>query len=205
MTSVLGIASICLIVISPGLRAQPDAADAGEFAVYTGAALGGPGSHPTVGGSSGISFGKYGVALVETSYIPLGNRTLRVYSGITSARSNLYDFDFSVHIRIPIKRHWAPYALLAPALLYNTYSIATERSPAVYISGQSDTKFGFEAGGGLRYYMQNGWGFQGEYRYTISSQNFSRILGGVFYQFDGTWPFRFRTGRGRTSTSIPKF
>jgi len=193
------IASVGLVASSSGLLAQPGAIDAGEFAAYTGAAFGQIATHAIVGGSSGISFSRYGSVHVETSYVPLGGETLRIYPGITTARSALYDFNFAVHIRIPVKERWAPYAILGTALLYNPYSIVTVPSnPPVYLSGQSDTKFGFETGGGLRYYVRRDWGVQGEYRYTISSQNFSRMLVGVFYQFDGTWPFqsgRHRRGR----------
>lgn len=201
MSAAPWIASVGLIASSTGLFAQPGAIDAGEFTAYTGVAFGQISTHATVGGSSGISFSRYGSALVETSYVPLGNGTLRIYPGITTARSALYDFNFAVHIRVPVKERWAPYAILATALMYNTYSIVTVASkPPVYLSGQSDTKFGFETGGGLRYYVRRDWGVQGEYRYTISSQNFSRVLGGVFYQLDGTWPFRSeRHRRGRST------
>jgi opacity protein-like surface antigen len=201
VTAVRWIASIGLVIGSTSLFAQPGAIDAGEFAAYTGGTFGQIATHPTVGGSSGISFSRYASVLVETSYIPMGNGTLRIYQGIVTARSSLYDFNVAVHIRIPVKKRWAPYAILAPALLYNTYSTVTASiKPPVYLTGQSDTKFGFETGGGLRYYVRHDWGVQGEYRYTISSQNFSRMLGGVFYQFDGTWPFQSgkhsRRGRG---------
>ena len=202
MTAALWIASVGLVASSSGLLAQPGAIDAGEFSASTGVAFGQIATHATVTGSSGISFSRFGSVLVETSYVPLGNGTLRIYPETTTARSALYDFDFAVHIRIPVKERWAPYAILATALLYNTYSIVTVPSnPRVYLSGQSDTKFGFETGGGLRYYVRRDWGVQGEYRYIISSQNFSRIVGGVFYQFDGTWPFQSGRHRRGKSTS----
>ena len=193
MATALWIASLGLVGSSMTLFAQPGAIDAGEFSVYSGVAFGQVSTHPTVGGSTGVSFSKYGAVLVETSYLPLGSETLRIYPGIITAHSALYDFNVALHIRVPVKKRWAPYATLATALLYNTYSIVTVPSqPTVYLSGQSDTKFGFEAGAGLRYYIRPSWGVQGEYRYTFSSQNFSRMLGGVFYQFDGTWPFLSR-------------
>jgi hypothetical protein len=40
-------------------------------------------------------------------------------------------------------------------VLYNRYSIAmVQNQSMVYQSGESDTKFGFESGGGLRYYVE---------------------------------------------------
>jgi hypothetical protein len=96
---------------------------------------------------------------------------------------------------VPLKHKWAPYGILAPALLYNTYQVQLIPPGGVaYFSSHSATKFAFETGGGVRYYVEENWGVRGEYRYTISNLNFSSLLGGVFYQFNGSWPFRFRNG-----------
>ena len=107
MSAALWIATVGLVASSSGLLAQPGAIDPGEFTAYTGVAFGQIATHATVGGSSGISFSRYGSVLVENSYVPLGNETLRIYPGTTTARSALYDFNFAVHIRIPVKKRWA--------------------------------------------------------------------------------------------------
>ena len=67
------------------------------------------------------------------------------------------------------------------------------------MSGRQDFKFGWENGGGLRYYIKDDWGVRTEYRYTVSGQNFGRILAGVFYQFSAPWPFLPRGGAKRVS------
>lgn len=150
-----------------------------------------------MGAATGISVSKYALALIDASFMPLGGNTLVRFPNVTSA-SHLYDFDFSIQFRVPVKKHWAPYGLLGSALLYNTYHLQSVHDQSVvYLSGQSVVKAGFEAGGGVRYNVNEAWGAKCEYRYTVSTQNFSRIQVGVFYQFSGSWPFVHSSGRRR--------
>ena len=161
----------------------------GEVSFYTGAAFGGLGGHGTVGAASGIAMSKYAFGLIDSSFIPLGSRTL-IRSPLDTRRSQLWDFNFAIQIQAPLWRTWSPYLLLGSAFLYNTYQIVTTAPGGVIVrAGASDPKFGFETGAGVRYYVNEDWGIRAEYRYTISTNNFSRILGGVFYQFSGPWPF----------------
>jgi hypothetical protein len=168
----------------------------GEVGAYGGAGFGSFGPHGWVGATSGVEVSKYFVTLIDTSYMPLGSHTLPNYHLVTS-RSHLYDFNFTVQIQVPLKhKRWRPYALMAGALLFNTFRVETVRIDGVVIAhGENVSKFGFETGGGTRYFVGENWGVRGEYRYTITSRNFSRLLGGIFYQFDGTWPFLPRSKR----------
>jgi opacity protein-like surface antigen len=151
-----------------------------------------------------VPLSKFVAAGVETSYIPLGSGTLRVYPGIRATQSRLFDFAFSLQIRVPVKRRWMPYGTLSSGVLYNTYSIAAiQPGNSTVGSSESDTKFAFEGGGGVRYYIRDNWGVTGEYQYTVSSQNFSRLLWGVFYELDDSWPFRSRRGASR-GQGIPR-
>jgi opacity protein-like surface antigen len=194
--------SVLIIVIGlltcvPVLLAQTGEPlqETGEVSAYAGVGFSGLGTHPWVGGSTGISPSKYAVALIDVSFMPLNSETLRHnLADVTTSR--LYDFNFTVHVQIPIHHRVTPYGLAGAALLYNTYLIPAVRPGGfAYIAGRSDVKFGFETGGGARYFVGKEWGLRGEYRYTVSTHNFSRILGGVFYQFDGTWPFMARSKR----------
>jgi opacity protein-like surface antigen len=168
----------------------------GELSTYTGWAVGALGAHPVVGGSTAI-FSKYAVGLVDTSFIPLGGRTL-VHFDAPTRNSELFDFNFTVQMQVPLKYRIRPYGLFGPSGLYNRYQILTvqPQGPAVF-QGQSNAKFAFEVGGGFRYFIKDDWGVKTEYRYTISSQNFGRIVGGVFYQFSAPWPLLPRKSKGR--------
>jgi opacity protein-like surface antigen len=184
-----GLALLILIpaVVCAQSTGEPFRED-GEFSVYTGAAFGPLGGHPTVGGTTGVFFSKYAGILVDGSFIPLGSRTL-VRHPLLTQTSRLYDINVATHIQRPIKRRWAPYGLLSADLLYNPFRIeATNPSGVVYFRGTDDVKFGVSAGAGARYFIREDWGVKGEFRYTVSTQNFSRLLFGVFYRVPSNWP-----------------
>ena len=170
----------------------------GEVSAYTGAAMGALGGHPLVGGTTGLVAFKYAIGLVDTSFMPLGNRTIVHYQAATR-NSQFFDINFTVDIQVPVNHRILPYGLFGPALLYNRYQIQTTLPQgSVSFVGQDDCKFGFQTGGGLRYYVKENWGVRAEYRYTISSQNFGGIGAGVFYQFSTPWlsmPFLHRNSR----------
>ena len=120
------------------------------------------GAHFAIGGSAGGSVYRYLIILVESGYSPLGNYTLANHQGLVSRSSGLYDFDLAFHVRIPIKHRWEPYGIGAPALLYNRFQkqVIQPNGVITYASGKSDVKFGFETGGGLRYYIHEDWGIR---------------------------------------------
>jgi len=188
-----------LTVGSSNLRAQlgepPDSV--GEVSAYSGVAFGQFGTHPVVGGTTGLTMYKYALAMIDTNFMPLNTNTLLYYPQ-TTKQSLFFDFNFAVHVQVPVNHHWAPYALFGAGIFYNTYRIQTLRQPGVVVFvGQDDVRFGFQTGGGVRYRVNESWGIKGEYRYAVSNRDFNRVLGGVFYQFSGTWPFLSR-GKRRT-------
>ena len=166
-------------------RAQEGQSDLGEVSGYIGVAYGGYWSRPSFGGSAGVTLDRYAIALLECAFEPLDHETLGVRPAPLVSSSGLYEINFAVHIRVPLKHKWEPYAILAPALLYNRYQTGSVQpnGTVVYVSGQGVVKFGFETGGGARYYAGRHWGLRGEYRYTICSRNFNRVVFGVFRQF----------------------
>ena len=164
--------------------AQQGETDVGEASVFAGAALGGTGTHFAIAGSIGTVTDRYVIVMVESGYIPMAHRTLVAYPSTLVRASGLYDFNITTHIRIPLRSKWEPYGILAPALLYNHYQKAgTLPNGSGYYVGADDVKFGFETGGGVRYYWRRDWGFRGEYRYTTTTRNFSSIMIGMFRQF----------------------
>jgi opacity protein-like surface antigen len=191
----VGMGALALFVSTAAL-AQPGTPEDGEISAYGGMAAGSLGNHPAVGSSFGRAFSRYCIALIDTSYTPLGSRTLLSYPGVVTDRSRLYDFNFSMHIRVPVQEKWAPYAIVGGGFLFNTYEkLVTNASGATVFEGKSHAAFGFETGGGARYYVTEEWGVRAEVRYTISNHNFARVLGGVFYQFNGDFPLVRRRGR----------
>jgi opacity protein-like surface antigen len=171
--------------ICSGAWAQAGDPNAAEVSTYAGVSTGTAGTHFAIGGSAGGSVYRYLIILVESGFSPLGNYTLASHQGLVSRSSGLYDFDLAAHVRIPIKRRWEPYGIAAPALLYNRFQkqVIQPNGVITYASGKSDVKFGFETGGGLRYYLHEDWGIRAEDRYIISTHNYNRFMIGVFRQF----------------------
>src|SRR5437764_3090306 len=93
-----------LAVNAASALAQSGNAEAGEISGYFGTSVGGLGNHPALGGDFGRAFSKYCLALIDTNFTPLGTRTLRNYPGVVTSRSRLYDFNFSMHIRVPVNK-----------------------------------------------------------------------------------------------------
>ncbi len=179
------IAAVAVILNVGAVFGQQGETDAGEVSAYGGLGFGSVGTHVAVAGSTGFTLNRYSMVLIEAAYLPLGSNTLVHRQGHVARNSGLYDFNLAAHIRMPVRSRWEPYGLFGPALLYNRYHTQSNQpdGSVTWVAGQSDVKFGFGLGAGLRYYLGGAWGVRSEYRYTISNQNFSRLVCGVFYQF----------------------
>jgi hypothetical protein len=181
---------------SANLHAQADKSDVGEIGVYAGSLVGPLGGHAAVGGYFGGVFSRYAGAVIDVGYMPLGTRTLvradqppergdLSVLGTDTRGSGLFDFNAALHIRIPIGKKIAPYGLLGGGILYSRYEVDTLLSDETVLhSTFSTSRFGFHTGGGMRFYLTNNVGIRGEVKQTFSTQDFSRILFGIFYQFE---------------------
>jgi opacity protein-like surface antigen len=173
------------VAVCGTMWAQEGSPNAAEFSAYAGVSTGNAGPRFAIGGSAGGSVYRYLIILLESGFSPLGNYTLAYHDGLVSRSSGLYDFDLAFQVRVPIKPRWEPYGIAAPALLYNRFQREVIHPDGVitWASGRSDVKFGFETGGGLRYYLHEDWGVRAEYRFIISTHDYSRFMLGVFRQF----------------------
>jgi hypothetical protein len=179
--------AMALCAIGPGmLRGQSGDNDTGEASVFGGGSFG-LGTHPVVGGDSGFAFSRYAMFLFGGSFTPMGNDILWQRPDIKSPQDgNLYDFNTSIHIRVPVRDKWAPYAILGGGLLFNSYNAAI--GPQGALIRVEDFKFGFHTGGGVRYYVRENWGIRPEFRVIVSSRTYTRFTVGVFFTFPSLWP-----------------
>jgi opacity protein-like surface antigen len=189
-TTALVLASLLFVTVASS--APNDSDDTGEFALLTGAAFGGLGTHPSVSGSAGVAITRFAMVLVDAGAIPVGNATLLPTGPLIISGSTLFNFGVTLQARIPVNR-WEPYVLLEPALLVNSYLAGDPAgSAAIHYQGNRHSKFGLEGGAGTRYYVKRNWGVRAEFRYVSSAKNFSEIQAGVFYQVEGYSEFHFR-------------
>lgn len=172
------------MLLVTGISAQ-DESDSGEVSAYTGIGFGTLGTNFTAGGSVGTTLWHYASEFIESGYVHLGNSILVPRQGVSTRGSGLYDFDLAFQVRVPLRSKWEPYFLFAPAALYNRYQIEDIQANGTVIHSltQDVWRFGFEIGPGVRYHIAKNWGLRGEYRYTLSTQNFSRLQLGVFRKF----------------------
>lgn len=174
---------------SAALLAQSGEGDVGEVAAFAGGSFG-IGSHPVVGASAGTAFSRYGMVLIETSFVPLGSQTVRVVPGAPAAESShLYHFSLSTHIRVPVRERWAPYGILGVGAIWNTYrrSVVNSQGVAV-VSHYGDFDFAFHTGGGVRYYIGENWGIRPEVKLIVSRQTYTQFSVGFFATLPTSWP-----------------
>lgn len=165
---------------------QSDATDVGEVASFGGGSFGN-GSHPVVGGSAGVSLSRYGLALVEAAYMPMGKDTLRRQTNIRDVQdSRLFDFNLSFHVRIPVRDRWAPYGILGAGFIFQPFRAAV--GPEGAVLSIEDLKFAFHTGAGFRYYIREDWGIRPEFKVIVSTRTFTRMSIGVFYTLPPNWP-----------------
>ena len=170
------------------ILAQPSE-DSGEVAAFSGGTFG-IGSHPSFGGSAGANISRYALGLFEASYTPLGSYTIQPWPPrSTVARSHLTDFNFSVHIRIPVRSKWSPYGIAGAGLLWDALRQEIVDSNGTSISRHYDQfNFGFHTGVGLRYYVGETWGIRPEFKVIVSKQIYTRASIGIFYVVPSNWP-----------------
>ena len=178
--------AVCALA-SGALFGQSAETETGELTAFGGGIFG-LGSHPVVGGSSGFSFLRYGLVLLEAAYMPMGQATLRHRKPTDppTQDSSLYDFNLSVHIRMPVRDRWAPYAILGAGLLFDTFNAAS--GPQGSLVRVHESNFGFHTGAGLRYYVSGNWGIRPEFKVVVSNQTYTRLSVGIFYNLPPGWP-----------------
>jgi hypothetical protein len=175
--------------VSPTAAFAQSETDVGEVSALGGGSFG-TGAQPAAMGSAGVAFSRHGMALFETSYMPLGSYTIQPWPArATVARSYLIDFGVDFHVRVPVGERWAPYGIVGTGLLWNILRQETVDANGVAF-GRRFYQFNgaLHTGGGVRFYVRKWWGIRSEVRVTVSKQVYSQLLAGIFYVTPSTWP-----------------
>lgn len=176
-------------VLTPSFSYAQSEGDEGEVAALGGISFAG-GEHPAVTGSAGVAFSRYGMVVLDTSFLPLGNHTIQSWPDRSNVEhSYLFDFGVDFHIRIPVNKRWAPYGIAGTGLLWNTISAhTTDRLGRYGIAHYNQFNGALHTGGGVRYYVREGWGVRSEVKVIVSKQTYTQLLMGVFYVTPSNWP-----------------
>ena len=173
---------------------QSGESEQGEVSARAGVAWGGGtssmGTQPAVAGSAGVAFSRYGMILLDVSFIPLGQHTIQGWPVRSSVnRSYLLDFGVDFHIRIPIKDRVAPYAIVGTGLLWDMVRQSTVTAAgSSIVNHYSQFNGALHTGGGVRYYIGELWGIRPEIKVIVSKQIYTNISCGVFYNLPAGWP-----------------
>ena len=178
-----------LVVLGACAFGQSGYTDAGELSIFGGGSFG-AGTHGAVGGAAGVAISRYGMLLLETSYMPLGSHTIQPWPPQgTVARSHLWDIALDAHIRIPVKDRWEPYAILGTGLLWNTVrQQSLDSTGAAIIHNYDQFNGAFHTGGGVRYFIGKSWGVRPEIKAIITRHTYTQASIGIFYVTNGEWP-----------------
>lgn len=173
----------------PPASAQSGDRETGEVAAYGSVGFG-AGTQPAVGGSAGVAFSRYGMVLIDASFMPLGKYTIQPWPArSTVQRSFLYDFAMDFHIRIPVKDRWEPYAIAGAGVLWNPLKQnSVDSSGVAVINSYSQCNGAFHTGAGLRYFIGKNWGIRPEVKVIVSKATYTRISMGFFYVTPPDWP-----------------
>jgi len=184
-----GILIMAILGFFPVARAQSGETEVGEVAGLGGVSLA-AGAMPALAGSSGIALSRYLIGVFDTSFIPLGQRTIQPWpERSTIDHSYLFDFGVDLHVRIPVKRRWAPYGIVGAGLLWNSLRQHTVDEEGIHRNIHYNQFNGaLHTGGGMRFYVGEGWGLRSEIKVIASKQVYTQVLMGVFYVTPANWP-----------------
>jgi hypothetical protein len=163
----------------------------GEIAGMGGIAFGGgSGTQAAATGSAGVAFSRYGMALVDTLFMPLGSRTIQNWPDrATVNRSYLLDFGLDFHIRFHPDGRWSPYAIAGTGLLWNLIRQDTFiHNDVPLVRHFNQFNGALHTGGGMRYYIGENWGIRPEFKVIVSKHTYTLMSVGVFYVTPPNWP-----------------
>ena len=144
----------------------------------------GIGSHGSFGGSFGAPVADHVIVSGDLSYIPLGGGSVTMFGSTTSTSAKACNFNGNLQYEFKRARATVPYAEAGLGFLHSSFSTSSNLVGAGSLNAQgSSTNLYFNAGGGLRYYVKDNWGFRPEFLIFAGSNTYIRFAAGIFYQF----------------------
>lgn len=171
-----------------------------EIGGFAGASYGLDKTRIMGGGNIVYSLTRVIMPFAEVSYFPGIGRTLPVEGSSTGKATvsvPITDFNFGLHVRVPIpKSRVIPYAVISFGGIHSpdgtaSVSVPNPLNPAqmlmTNVPYSAQTSYATSAGGGLRFYTGERWGFRAEFKAYVPRGTFSdpfyRVTAGFFYQF----------------------
>jgi hypothetical protein len=170
----------CIVMSTPSYGQEPREMEANaQVGIVSGI-----GTHGSFGGGFGVALMPRVRGYGELSYIPLGGASSSVPGlGLQSGASGkAFNFNVGGQYRFSGFRSTEPYAGFGLGVLHTSTSYSTSFGGTA-ISGESTSNdLYFNLGGGLRYQVNDRWGFKPELMIFAGSNTYVRLGGGIFYR-----------------------
>jgi Outer membrane protein beta-barrel domain len=143
----------------------------------------GIGTHGSFGGGMGVALTPRVLGYGEFSYIPLGGASSSVPAfGLQAGGSaKAYNFNVGGQYQFSRSNNMTPYAGFGLGVLHAASSYSSTFG-GVTVSGKSSSSdLYFNLGGGVRYPVNERWGFRPELMIFAGSNTYVRMGGGIFY------------------------
>jgi len=143
----------------------------------------GIGSHGSFGGSLGIPVANNLSVSGDLSYIPMGGGSVTVQGVTTSSSARAFNFNGTLQYQFKQTRAVVPYAGAGLGFLHSSFGTSSSAAGASFNATGGSTGLYFNFGGGLRYFVNERWGFRPELMVFAGPNTYVRLAGGIFYRF----------------------
>jgi hypothetical protein len=143
----------------------------------------GIGSHGSFGGSLGIPVANNLSVFGDLSYIPMGGVSATVAGATTSSGARAFNFNGTLQYQFKQTQAIAPYVGAGLGFLRSSFDASSSIPGASFNATGGSTDLYFNFGGGLRYFVNERWGFRPELMIFAGPNTYVRIAGGIFYRF----------------------
>jgi hypothetical protein len=109
----------------------------------------------------------------------MGGASVTAQGSTTSAGARAFNFNGTLQYQFKQIHTAIPYAGAGLGFLHSSFETS---GPSFTVSGSS-TDLYFNIGGGLRYFVNERWGFKPEFMIFAGPSTYVRLAGGIFYRF----------------------
>jgi Outer membrane protein beta-barrel domain len=142
----------------------------------------GIGSHGSFGGNLAVPVANNFLVSGDLSYIPMGGGSVTTNGLTTSAGARAFNFNGTLQYQFKQTHSFVPYAGAGLGFLHSSFDTSSNLQPGFNVTGSS-TDLYFNVGGGLRYFVNERWGFKPELMIFAGPSTYVRVAAGVFYRF----------------------
>lgn len=143
----------------------------------------GIGTHGSFGAGISTPLAERVLGYGEFSYIPLGGSTSTIPGLQTGAGARAYNFNVGGQYQFSPSGSMTPYAGFGLGMLRTSSSYSSSFGGTTVSGGTSSNDLYFNLGGGVRYFVNEGWGLRPELMIFAGSNTHIRLGAGVFYHF----------------------